>query len=242
MLSKNTLKYLTSLAKKKYRDSHGVFLAEGPKLITDLHGAGMELQQLYTTDTEAFKGLEAEQISAVELKKISNQRSPNTALAVFGKKQSTPLKQAGLILALDGIQDPGNLGTIIRLSDWFGIADVVCSKDTADCYNPKVVQASMGALARVQLHYVEDLALWLKESRLDIFGGFMQGDDVYAADLPEEGILVMGNEGQGISEEVEKLVNTRLSIPNFGNGQGESLNVATATAVLLSEFKRSTGR
>ena len=242
MLSKNTLKYLTSLAQKKYRDRHGVFVAEGPKLIKDLHSAGLELQQLFTTSEDAFQGFEFELINAKELKKISNQKSPNTALAIFKKKQANQLVQDGLILALDNIQDPGNLGTIIRLCDWFGVKHLVCTKDTADCYNPKVVQASMGALARVEIHYMEDFANWLSNAKMPIYGGFMQGQNVYNEQLQEDAILIMGNEGNGISETVEALVQTRLSIPNFGDNEGESLNVATATAVLLSEFRRSTGK
>ena len=238
MLSKNTLKYLTSLRQKKYRDREEVFIAEGPKLIGDLLDAGLELQQLYTTDAALFQDQAAEFISAVELKKISNQKTPNSAFAVFEKKEPVPLQEKGLILALDGVQDPGNLGTIIRLSDWFGVGHIVCTQTTADCYNPKVVQASMGSLARVQLHYLEDLSAWLAQTELPVYGGFMQGEHVYKSALPTDAVLVMGNEGQGISQEAEAVIDTKLSIPNFGTGQ-ESLNVATATAILLSEFKRS---
>ena len=238
MLSKNTLKYLTSLRQKKYRDREEVFLAEGPKLIGDLLDAGLELQQLYTTDPALFSDYAPEIISAEELKKISNQKTPNTAFAVFDKKEAFPLQESGLILALDGVQDPGNLGTIIRLSDWFGVGHIVCTQTTADCYNPKVVQASMGSLARVQLHYLEDLSAWLAQTELPVYGGFMQGEQVYKSSLPTDAVLVMGNEGQGISPKTEAVIATKLSIPNFGTGQ-ESLNVATATAILLSEFKRS---
>lgn len=238
MLSKNTLKYLTSLRQKKYRDREEVFVAEGPKLIGDLLDAGLELQQLYTTDAALFQDQAAEFISAVELKKISNQKTPNAAFAVFEKKEPVPLQENGLILALDGVQDPGNLGTIIRLSDWFGVRHIVCTHTTADCYNPKVVQASMGSLARVQLHYLEDLPAWLAQTDLPVYGGFMQGEHVYKSALPTDAVLVMGNEGQGISQKAEAVIDVRLSIPNFGTGQ-ESLNVATATAILLSEFKRS---
>jgi TrmH family RNA methyltransferase len=238
MLSKNTLKYLTSLRQKKYRDRQEVFVAEGPKLIGDLLDAGLELQQLYTTDPALFSDYAPEIISAVELKKISNQRTPNSAFAVFAKKEALPLQESDLILALDGVQDPGNLGTIIRLSDWFGVRHIVCTHTTVDCYNPKVVQASMGSLARVQLHYLEDLSAWLAQTELPVYGGFMQGEQVYKSSLPTDAVLVMGNEGQGISPKTEAVIATKLSIPNFGTGQ-ESLNVATATAILLSEFKRS---
>ena len=241
MLSKNTLKYLTSLGQKKYRDRHEVFVAEGPKLIQDLLDAGLEVEALYSTDLGVFSDGAAELISAAELKKISNQKSPNTAFAVFNRKTTIPLKAKGLILALDSIQDPGNLGTIMRLADWFGVYHIVCTQQTADCYNPKVVQASMGSLARVQLHYLEDLPAWLAQTDLPIYGGFMQGDNVYQTALPQDAVLVMGNEGQGISQEASSVMDTKLSIPNFGAGQ-ESLNVATATAVLLSEFKRSIGK
>lgn len=242
MLSKNTLKYITSLGQKKYRDRERVFVAEGPKLILDLCAAGLQLESLYSTDPGVFPDIDSEVITDRELKKISNQKTPNTALAVFQMKTDSPIKNSGLILALDGVQNPGNLGTIIRLCDWFGVSDLVCSSATADCYNPKVVQASMGALARVAVHYKDDLADWLKGHEQAVFGGFMKGENVYEKSLPEAAILVMGNEGQGISDTTAAIIETKLSIPNFGGGKGESLNVATATAVLLSEFRRATER
>jgi TrmH family RNA methyltransferase len=150
------------------------------------------------------------------------------------------LKNSGLIVALDAIRDPGNLGTIIRLCDWFGVQQLICSEDTADCYNPKVVQATMGSLARVQIHYVS-LLEFFEATDLPIYGGFMDGKNVYSEKLPKDGIIVMGNEANGISEEIIQKITHKITIPRFGNLQKtESLNVATATAILLSEFRRFT--
>jgi len=158
---------------------------------------------------------------------------------VFQLPAVKKLNLDGLILALDDLRDPGNLGTIIRLCDWYGINQIICSLSTVDCYNPKVVQATMGSLTRVNLHY-QDLNECLKDYSYDVFGTFMQGNNIYKENLPEQGIIVMGNEANGISENIEKLVNKKLCIPQFGAlDAAESLNVATAAAVVLSEFRRN---
>lgn len=149
------------------------------------------------------------------------------------------ITNSGLILALDDIRDPGNLGTIMRLCDWFGIRQIVCSKETVDIYNPKVVQATMGSITRVNVNYV-DLKTFISQTELPVFGTFMDGDNIYQSNLPQNGIIIMGNEANGISAEIEKIVTRRLTIPRFGELQKtESLNVATATAIILSEFKRN---
>lgn len=240
MVSKNELKLITSLQQKKYRDREGVFIAEGPKSIQDFLNAGASLVKLFSLN-EQFDDISARiEVDFKTLKKISSLKTPNSAVAIFKKFPEPKVTQSGLILCLDGIQDPGNLGTIIRLADWFGISQIVCSDNTADCYNPKVVQATMGSLARVSLHYTS-LAPYLQQHSLGIYGGFMSGKSIYKTQLPQDAVLVMGNEGNGVSSEIERLIGNKVSIPNMGSGQTESLNVASATAILLSEFKRSTG-
>jgi TrmH family RNA methyltransferase len=197
----------------------------------------MSLHTLYTTQTFNINKDEI-LISEIDLKRISFLKTPNKAVAVFKIPIFKPVDTDHLILALDDIRDPGNLGTIIRLCDWFGIKDLVCSSQTVDCYNPKVIQATMGSITRVNISYV-DLPSFLDEIESPVIGAFMDGGDVYEIDLPEKGVLVLGNEANGISKEIETLVNGKITIPRFGNIQAaESLNVATATAILLSEFKR----
>ncbi len=235
-LSKNHLKLITSLRQKKYRQKHKMFVVEGEKVVREFLNSSFELFQLFSTEADLFKN--ATIISESELKKASHLVTPNKVLAVFQIPESSGVQSKGLVLALDSINDPGNLGTIIRLCDWFGIETLVCSKDTVDCYNAKVVQASMGSLTRVQPNYLE-LDVFLKKTTLPIFIADMDGEEVYKIDLPKEGILVMGNEANGISESIKTLANHIISIPRFGNlQQTESLNVATATAILLSEFRR----
>ena len=177
-------------------------------------------------------------ISDADLKKISALTTPNTCLAVFKIPKEKPVLNKGLIVALDTIRDPGNMGTILRLCDWFGINQVVCSKETVDLYNPKVVQATMGSIARVNVNYL-NLKDFLETTSLPIYGTFMDGEDLYNSEITNEGIIILGNEANGISKQIEELVTKRITIPRFGNlQQTESLNVATATAIVLSEFKR----
>ena len=203
--------------------------------------SNFELQDLFTTKQD-FLTVPKNKVHAIteaELKKISALTTPNTCLAVFKIPKAKEMVEKGLIVALDDVRDPGNLGTIIRLCDWFGIETLFCSEESVDIYNPKVVQATMGSISRVNVVY-GNLEAFLLQTKLPVFGTFMDGKNIYQEKLPKEGIIIMGNEANGISSSVEKLVSERISIPRFGNLQvTESLNVATATAIILSEFKRS---
>ena len=234
-LSKAQVKWVRSLQQKKNRDAEGVFVAEGAKCINELRGA-FELVLLASPDNA----------SAIEIEQMSSLRTPQGQIAIFRKPTTDnryPISQ--LMLALDGVQDPGNLGTIIRTCDWFGIHDILCSRDTADCYNPKVVQATMGALARVRIHYVDlhKALAELKDKHVAIYGTLLEGRNMYAEGaIPnkKEGVIIMGNEGNGISEEVRGLVSHPLLIPSYpaGEATSESLNVGIATAIVLAEFRR----
>jgi RNA methyltransferase, TrmH family len=236
MLSKNQIKLITSLKQKKYRLQQGFFVVEGVKTINELLQSHFELQNLYTTEAFNIDAKVEVLISESDLKRISFLTTPNKALAIFKIPQPKPIDKSNLIVALNAVRDPGNLGTIIRLCDWFGVKDLVCSQETVDCFNPKVVQATMGSITRVNISYV-DLIDYLKEEEVSVFGAFMEGENVYKKSLPKKG--VMGNEANGISKDVEAFITEKISIPRFGDVQAtESLNVATATAILLSEFKR----
>jgi TrmH family RNA methyltransferase len=240
MVSKNQIKLITSLQQKKYRKQEQLFFAEGVKVVQELLHSNFELQELFTTkqDFLTVPKNKVHAISEVELKKISALTTPNTCLAVFKIPKVKEMVEKGLIVALDDVRDPGNLGTIIRLCDWFGIETLFCSEESVDIYNPKVVQATMGSISRVNVVY-GNLETFLSQTKLPVFGTFMDGNNIYQEELPKEGIIIMGNEANGISTSVEKLVSDRIAIPRFGNLQvTESLNVATATAIILSEFKR----
>lgn len=238
MLSKSQIKLITSLKQKKYRLQFGLFVVEGAKIIKELLQSELELESLYTTDPLNINAKQAEIISERELERISFLKSPNKALALFKIPKPKQIRFNELIVALDDVRDPGNLGTIIRLCDWFGVKDLVCSQETVDCFNPKVIQATMGSVTRVNVTYL-DLSVFLKDTKLPIFGTFMSGTSVYTVDLPKKGILILGNEANGISSEIESFVTEKISIPRFGDLQTtESLNVATAAAIFLSEFKR----
>jgi len=238
MLSKSQIKLITSLKQKKYRLQHGFFVVEGVKTIKELLQSNLTLHALYTTETFNIDAKDEILISEVDLKRISFLKTPNKALAIFQIPDVKAIETNKLIVALDDIRDPGNLGTIIRLCDWFGIKDLVCSKETVDCFNSKVIQATMGSITRVNISYI-DLVPFLKNTGLPVFGAFMDGENVYEKHLPKKGVLLMGNEANGVSKEIEAMVTEKVSIPRFGDLQAtESLNVATATAVLLSEFKR----
>lgn len=242
LVSNSQTKLITSLKQKKHRDKIGLFVAEGPKVIWELLNEGLKLKWLFTTEASQVSSENHFLISETELKKISFLKTANSSLAVFEIPDRKPLLDSGLIVVLDAVRDPGNLGTIIRLCDWFGVQQLICSEDSADCYNPKVVQASMGSLARVQIRYLS-LFDYLNKSELPIYGGFMDGENIYSEDFPQEGIIVMGNEANGISEEIASKISHKISIPRFGKIQKtESLNVATATAILLNEFRRFTGK
>jgi len=241
MVSKNQIKTITGLQQKKYRREHKLFFAEGIKVVQELLNSDFELHHLYTTG-ELFTGVGPNKITHItpdELKKISVLTNPQACLALFVIPQDKPVIYTGLTVALDDVRDPGNLGTIIRLCDWFGISQLICSEQCVDAFNPKVVQATMGSLARVNVVYT-NLSQYLTQAKLPVFGTFMDGDNIYKESLPQDGIIIMGNEANGISAEVEQLATQRVAIPRFGNlQQTESLNVATAAAIILSEFRRN---
>ena len=238
-LSKNTIKLITSLRQKKYRQKHNLFIAEGVKVVNELLSSSLKVFKIYTTSTNVLNESDnVEVITEDELKKVSNLKAPNKVLGIFEIPSEKEIDTNNFIVALDEVNDPGNLGTIIRLCDWFGVKQLICSKNTVDCYNPKVIQSTMGSLTRVNIVYT-DLISFLEKTNLPTYTADMDGENVYKSKLPEKAILVMGNEANGISKEVNNVVQQKLTIPRFGDiQQTESLNVATATAILLSEFKR----
>lgn len=241
MISKSYIKLIQSLDRKKSRDEQGKFVLEGEKMLLEiLNWKSDFLVHLFYTEgfrdnVKQFDKSKCTEISEKELKSISRLQTPNKALAIFQKWDTLEVK-SDFYLALDGVQDPGNMGTIMRLADWFGVPEIICSKETVDCFNPKVVQATMGAIFRVQVRYV-DLEVYLPKLSLPIYGALLEGENVYRASLLPKGVLVLGNEGKGISLEVQKLIDHPISIPRFG--EAESLNVSTAGAILLSEFFRT---
>ena len=244
-MTKAEIQFVRSLADKRMRDSEGLFIAEGDKLVEEIIASGLNIRNLYTTN----KGLGlrgATLIERSEMERISQLKSANTTLAVVEQARYKLDERAlrdTLILALDGVQNPGNMGTIIRLADWFGIKDVLCSTECADCYNPKVVQATMGAILRVRVHYVDDLAKLLNRlnsSGMPIYGTLLDGQNIYTKQLSTNGVIVMGNEGRGLSDACRASVSDRLSIPPYpiDTPTSESLNVAMATGIVLAEFRR----
>ena len=241
MLSKNQIKLINSLQQKKYRNLQNLFIVEGEKGVNEFLESKIELHSLYYTDTFKLtkEGSQYFSVTEKDLKKISQLKTPNNVLAVFHKPVSKSIKEKGLTLVLDAIKDPGNLGTIIRLCDWFNVTQLICSLETVDCFNPKVVQATMGSLIRVPIVYT-DIIPFLENTTTPFYVAMMEGDNIYKTTLPKEAILIMGNEADGISNAVWSMAKNRLMIPRINNSQKpESLNVATATAVLLSEFNRA---
>lgn len=254
MISKNTIKLIRSLEQRKFRKAEGLFVAEGNKLVED-NMSSMKCQKLVATSEwlathpEAIRlSEECLEVTKEEMSKVSLMQTPQEVLGVFyipSHKADVNLSLLGkdsLLVALDCVQDPGNLGTIIRLCDWFGIRDIICSTGTADCYSPKVIQATMGAIARVRVHYV-DLPSYLSKAReagTAIYGTFLEGTNIYQTNLTPNGIIVMGNEGQGISEAVGQQVTKKLNIPSYpvDSLTSESLNVGIATAITVAEFRR----
>jgi TrmH family RNA methyltransferase len=240
MVSKNQLKLITGLHQKKYRQSSGLFIAEGAKVVHELLRSDFGLEQLYLLEPmfDDVPSDKKEFVTQAELKKMTALSTASNCVAVFRIPNQKPVQEKGLLLALDDVRDPGNLGTILRLCDWFGLTQLICSNQTVDLYNPKVVQATMGSISRVSVHYL-DLVPFLEQTKLPIFGTFMDGKNLYSEILPNEGVIVLGNEANGISAAVEKLLENRLTIPRFGElQQTESLNVAMAAAIVLSEFRR----
>lgn len=255
MVSKNRIKLIRSLEQKKFRKEEGLFVAEGHKTVEDLLpvfdctflAADKEWISRQKACLEMLKreGTEIEVVTAEELKRLSLLKTPQNVLALFRQPSYSVVPEnilaTQLCLGLDGIQDPGNLGTIVRIADWFGIKHVFCSPDTADVYNPKCIQATMGALARVEVHYLPlDILLENCTEHIPVYGTFLDGKNIYAQPLSENGLIIMGNEGNGVSGEIAARIGKRLYIPNFpaGSPTSESLNVAVATAIVCAEFRR----
>ena len=244
MISKNQIKFIRQLEQKKFRHREGLFVAEGTKVVGDLLKAGYIPHSLYATPDwiASHSVAEATEVTDDELTRLSFQQHPQQVLALFPIPEPADLSPltSHLSLLLDGVQDPGNLGTIIRIADWFGISNIICSEDTVDAYNPKVVQATMGSIARVNIIYTNLLEL-LDGLPADfpVYGTLLDGENIYAQELTPHGLIIMGNEGNGISDAVRQRVNRRLLIPDFHNGDtADSLNVAIATAITCSEFRR----
>ncbi|ATA69001.1 RNA methyltransferase [Capnocytophaga cynodegmi] len=240
MVSKNQIKLIQKLQQKKYRFQHQMFIVEGKKSILEFLHSNFNVEQIFVTEyfSDKLPKSKTTITTKEELKKISSLKNPDEGIAIFKIPEKQPIQHKGLILALDDIRDPGNLGTIIRLCDWFGVQQLVCSEQTTDCYNPKVVQASMGSLSRIKIHYT-DLQNFLSNIALPIYATAMNGENVHQTVFQEDFILIMGNEANGISEEIFKLATKKITIPRFGQvQQTESLNVATATAILLNEARK----
>ncbi|MFH1319435.1 MAG: RNA methyltransferase [Bacteroidota bacterium] len=268
MLSKNQISFINSLKLKKYRDKHGLFIAEGEKIVIELFSSSFKIHSIYAiknwikkiSDIPELFGtnknlalpaqggpalggnFELFEVTEKELKRISSQTTPNEVLCTVkipAYKLELREIMCSLNLVLDNIQDPGNLGTIIRIADWFGIKNIICSKDCADAYNPKVVQATMGSVARVKVHYIElkDFLLNVsKKTNLPVYASILDGESIYELQLSNKGLIIMGNESIGISEKILHFITDKISIPSFGGA--ESLNVAVATAIVCSEFRR----
>lgn len=247
MISKATIKRIHALEMRKYRKNERLFVAEGPKLVNELY---MSMKPVYVaalpewiaSNANLLNNTTYDTLTPDELQKASLLMHPQQVIALFQipeNELNLDLLKDELILMLDGVQDPGNLGTIARVADWFGIRHVICSPDTADIYNPKAVQATMGALARVKFYYTE-LAMVLSQYSGPIYGTFLDGNNIYKEELSRNGIIVMGNEGKGISQRTREMINRRLLIPNYPEGTltTESLNVAIATSIVCAEFRR----
>ncbi|MBR3871137.1 MAG: RNA methyltransferase [Paludibacteraceae bacterium] len=241
MLSKAKIKLINQLSQKKYRQQTGLFIAEGHKTVEDMMGYFTTEYLYYTSDYSGNKKAnESCEVTYDELKKISRLETPQNVLAVFKMPvyEGVAIDPEELTLALDGIQDAGNMGTIIRIADWFGINNIFASKNTVDIYNPKVVQATMGALSRVRVHYV-DLVQELNRVDAPIYVTALDGDNINKCSLTKNGVIVMGNEGNGVSQEVMALANKKLLIPSYPPERptSESLNVSVATAIVVSMFR-----
>ncbi|HDP55207.1 MAG TPA: RNA methyltransferase [Bacteroidetes bacterium] len=249
MLSANRIKQIRSLQQKKFRKHANLFIAEGSRLIREILRSTLEIESVFHTSTwtdiQLLKGKPAELITEKEMSRISGLKTPTNVLAVIKEPKNifsfTRLNK-GFSLALDDIQDPGNLGSIIRTAHWFGISTILCSHETADAYSPKVVQATMGALVNVSLFYVDLQSVLTQayEMEIPLIGTFLNGENIYTCQLPKNGVLVMGNEGNGIQPNIERFITQRISIPSFSTSSvgAESLNVSVATAIACSELQR----
>lgn len=257
MLSKNKIKLIRSLEHKKFREKENLFLIEGEKLIEELMQSGLNIQNIFATEAWIDKNTQAlnkfknkvECLTNGEIERISLLKSP-PAVVGLAEIPSSVLRKDDLTnklsLVLDSVQDPGNLGTIIRIADWFGIENIICSEDSVDVYNPKVVQSTMGAIFRVKTHYMplEELFALNKDLQLPVYGTLLDGDNIYGKDLSQSGLIVMGNESKGINPVYQQFITDKLFIPFYPEGQkrSESLNVGIATAIVCAEFRRQAAR
>jgi len=245
MLSKSQISFVNALQQKKQRKEHALFITEGVKSITEFLSSDYTVNTIFCTSeylqkfSKITQKVKLHEVTEAELKKISVLTTPQNALALIEIPERTAVNpesfKGKFTLVLDGIQDPGNMGTIIRTADWFGFEKIICSADTVDVYNPKVVQATMGSLSRIEVHYT-DLSSFLSSCNLPTFGALLNGKSIYEVDFGNEGIIVLGNEGNGISEEIIEKITQAVTIPRFG--KAESLNVAIASSIFCSEIKR----
>lgn len=250
-MTRSEIQLVRSLADKRGRDEHGLFVAEGEKLIGELRASHLRIRKIYALDG-VFEGEDGrgangviERVTPKEMERLSMLKTPNNSLATVEIPHyglADDIARHSLVLALDDIQNPGNLGTVIRLADWFGIEDIICSASSADCFNPKVIQATMGAIIRVRVHYT-DLAGYLTAAArkgTEVYGTFLEGGDIYSGELTRNGIIVMGNEGRGISPACASAVTRKLFIPPYPADRrgSESLNISIAAAVVCAEFRR----
>lgn len=246
MLSKSQISLLKSLQLKKSRAENGVFLVEGYKSVSEFINSSYHVETVFYSSSFASKlpkisnKINFQEISASDLEKISSLKTPQEVIGLIKIPKTVTLEHSLLrqkfSLVLDGVQDPGNMGTIVRTADWFGIEHIICSEDTVDVYNPKVVQATMGSLARINVHYVP-LTDTINKLKLPVFGALLKGQNIYNTNFGNEGLVVMGNEGNGIRPEIQQLITTAVTIPRVG--KAESLNVAMATTIFCSEMRRN---
>ena len=238
MLSSNQRKLILQLEKKKYRLANKLFVAEGKKVVNELINSDWSFKNLFSIEENFHPG--SELLTSDEMKKISNFKTPSQALGIFFLPDSQEIISEPITIGVDGINDPGNLGTIIRLCDWFGLSELICSMNSVDCFNSKVIQASMGSISRVKCHYVDDLGSTLSSMQKPIYGATLSGDSIYSTQLPNKASYVFGNESHGISKPLLSQLDGELSIPQFreGDNKAESLNVANASAIFLSELFR----
>lgn len=250
-LTANLRKLVQSLASAKHRREHGMFVAEGTKCVLETINA-FDCRYLFATSAwideyghDIGENVEVIEVKAVDIERLSQLKTPQPVIAVYNLPRNDELPEdigKQLVIALDRVQDPGNLGTILRIADWFGISNVIAANDTVDCFNPKVVQASMGAIGRVKVHYADlyDILVSLRDNGVPVYGTFLDGDNIYSTNLSSAGVIVMGNEGNGISDSIATVVDRRLYIPPYPAGAStvESLNVSMATAITVAEFRR----
>ena len=238
MLSSNQRKLILQLEKKKYRLANKLFVAEGKKVVNELINSDWSFKNLFSTEENFHPG--SELLTLDEMKKISNFKTPSQVLGIFLLPDSQEIISEPITIGIDGINDPGNLGTIIRLCDWFGLSELICSMNSVDCFNAKVIQASMGSISRVKCHYVDDLGTTLSSMQKPIYGATLTGDSIYSTQMPNKASFVFGSESHGISRPLLSKLEGELSIPQFreGDNKAESLNVANAIAIFLSELFR----